>query len=164
MNYNFVLLGDKRNVNSGVIGQADRLAAWSCHVGKRGATMTGGPVSEFLRSAGDKPYRNFVEHHIRKQPTEQLRNAGVGEILLLPEDFQPFVEVFIDAVNGRLGYDRAFWRRATWGDEIEKLDEFRMPLFCKCVMKKKIDVRCSGIRARATWWLAREQGSKPGRS
>jgi hypothetical protein len=78
-------------------------------------------LAEFLDSAADKPYRQLVEHHIRRQSTEQIVAGLQGEVELLPAALRPYVETFIDVVNDDIGYDRAFWASASCGEAAEAI-------------------------------------------
>jgi hypothetical protein len=75
--------------------------------------MTEIQLSQFLAEAGDRPYRELIQFHIKRQSTAELQNSGVGEVALLPPDLQPQAIGYIDAVNHRFGYDKEFWERAT---------------------------------------------------
>lgn len=74
-----------------------------------------------MAEAGNRPYRELVEHHIRKQSTNQLRIASVGELSGLPESLQPKGMSFIDVVNEQLSYDRQFWQTATCREAFERI-------------------------------------------
>ena len=43
-------------------------------------------LSEFMEGAADKPYRELIQHHIKKQSTLKLQQAVLGEASLLPEE------------------------------------------------------------------------------
>jgi hypothetical protein len=66
-------------------------------------------LTEFLALAGEKPYRKLVEHHIRRQSSEQIQASLLDEVHLLPVPLQRYVEPFIDVVNARVGHDQSFW-------------------------------------------------------
>ena len=68
--------------------------------------------AEFLRNAGPKPYRELIQHHLRDQSTQQMQAGMAGTIELLPEAAREHVTEYIDAVNGRIGYDHNFWMHA----------------------------------------------------
>jgi hypothetical protein len=94
--------------------------------------MSGSRLAEFLRDAGDRPYRELVEHHLRRGSERQLRDAAVGEVLLLPADLQPHATKYIDVVGERLGCDRAFWATATCRTALDRVvdaafDSFPIP-------------------------------------
>lgn len=78
--------------------------------------MTRNYLVEFLDGAANRPYRGLIQYHIRRQSTQQLLHAGIGERELLPEQHRGAVLVYIDAVNGAVGYDREFWATATCGE------------------------------------------------
>jgi hypothetical protein len=88
-----------------------------------------GAATDFLRSTGDKSYRTFVEYHLRRQSTERLKEAGLGETLLLPDEYRQHIEVFIDAINGRLGYDKEFWRVATCRQAFDLIMDTAIQIF-----------------------------------
>jgi len=69
-------------------------------------------LSEFLRSAGPKPYRDLIQHHLKRQSTAQLQLGACGTVELLPDDAQKHIIEFIDAINERMAYDRRFWQHA----------------------------------------------------
>ena len=70
------------------------------------------PFVIVLGKAGDRPYRKFVEYHMRRQSTEQLRIAGAGTTELLPQKVQDLTIEYIDVVNNELAYDKRFWDHA----------------------------------------------------
>lgn len=75
--------------------------------------MSQTPLADFLASAGHKPYRELIEHHMRRQSTQQLMDGAMGETSMVPTEWQPHVLEYIDAVNSLIGYDSDFWRTAT---------------------------------------------------
>ena len=95
----------------------------------RSTEALSGPVSDFLRSTGDKPYRKVVEYHMRRQSAELLTKAMWGEVSALPEGFRSYVEIFIDAVNGRIGYDQRFWQQSTCRQGFDVIMEVAMDVF-----------------------------------
>ena len=70
-------------------------------------------LSEFLDGAGDRPFRELVQAHIRRQPTAKLHQAVLWEVSNLPENIRPKIESYIDAINERFGYDQEFWAEVT---------------------------------------------------
>ena len=76
---------------------------------------------QFMRDAGDRPYRDLVEHHLQRQSEHQLRDAAMGETLLLPAELQPHAMAYIDAVNETIGCDRGFWATATCREALGRL-------------------------------------------
>jgi hypothetical protein len=89
-------------------------------------------LAEFLKDAGDRPYRELVEHHLRRQSWRHLRDAAIGETLLLPADLRPHAMGYIDVVSERLGHDRAFWATATCRAALDRVidaafDSFPIP-------------------------------------
>lgn len=85
--------------------------------------MAAQSLTEFLDVAGAKPYRQLVEHHIRRQSTDQISAGLRGEIELLPTSLQAYVETFIDVVNARIGYDRIFWSGASCREAAEAISD-----------------------------------------
>lgn len=75
--------------------------------------MADSQLSKFLSQAGERPYRDLVEHHIKKQTHHQLQKAVLGEVALLPEGWADLAESWIDRVNKQFGYDKKFWETAT---------------------------------------------------
>ena len=53
----------------------------------------------------------------------------MGETLLLPENFQPFVMGYIDVVNARLARDKRFWDTATCRAAFEAIMEIAVDVF-----------------------------------
>lgn len=86
----------------------------------RSKIASGQILSEFLDSAGNKPYRKLVQYHMQKQSTSALMNACLGEIALLPKELRPHAEAYIDAINLRFGYDKSFWQKASCRDAFEE--------------------------------------------
>jgi hypothetical protein len=70
-------------------------------------------LRDLLDRAGDSPYRDLIQHHIRKQSFKQLGQGLLGTAALLPENMQAKVADYIDRINQSLGYDQEFWRQAT---------------------------------------------------
>ncbi len=75
--------------------------------------MSEGILSKFLDGAGDRPFRELVRAHIRKQSTAKLHQAVLWEISNLPENISAKIESYIDAINERFGYDNEFWKEVT---------------------------------------------------
>ncbi len=68
--------------------------------------------AEFFRNTGPKPYRELIQHHLKRQSTRQLQEGVMGTVEFLPEAAQQHVTEFIDAANERLAYDQHFWMHA----------------------------------------------------
>lgn len=75
--------------------------------------MTTSQLSQFLTSAGDRPYRDLIAYHIKRQSARKLQEAVLGEISLLPAHVRSSVEGYIDDINLRYGYDKNFWETTT---------------------------------------------------
>jgi len=95
-------------------------------------------LADFLRDAGNRPYRIFIEFHLRRTSTRKLMLASAGTGELLPPKMQPMIMEFIDYINSRFGYDEIFFTQFTCrqafeaiiGMAIEKLPmgkNFRLP-------------------------------------
>jgi len=69
-------------------------------------------LTEFMSGAASQHYRDLVQHHLRKQSTEQLITGLMGTVELLPDKAQRHAMEFTDAVIDRIGYDQHFWRHA----------------------------------------------------
>ena len=80
-------------------------------------------LSEFMEGAADRPYRELIQHHIKKQSTSKLQQAVVGEASLLPEELQPMVMDYIDETNSQLFYDQDFWTNASCRHAFEEIME-----------------------------------------
>ena len=80
-------------------------------------------LQEFLNGAGEKPYRELIQYHIKRTGTRELQKAVLGEAALLPRDLQEFVITYIDATNSRFGYDHSFWGAATCREAFEAIVE-----------------------------------------
>ncbi len=78
-------------------------------------------LSDLLDGAGSRPYRELIQHHIRKQSFQQLTQGLLGTVALLPENWQPVVADYIDRVIETLGYDQGFWREATVIDALDRM-------------------------------------------
>ena len=83
-------------------------------------------VSEFLDGAGNKPYRELIQHHIRKQSTAELQKAVIGESSLLPEELQPMIMDYIDMTNERFSYNQIFWSTANCRQAFEQIIQVPM--------------------------------------
>ena len=68
--------------------------------------------AEFVRTVGPKPYRELIQHHLKRQSTRQLQEGVAGTVEFLPAAAQGHVIEFIDAVNERMAYDQHFWKHA----------------------------------------------------
>lgn len=86
-------------------------------------------LTQFLKGAGSKPYRDLIAYHIKWQSVKKLQRAAVGEWSLLLKQLQPFVETYIDAVNLRLGYDKNFWESATCQQAFEEIIGIALQVF-----------------------------------
>ena len=80
-------------------------------------------MDQFLRGAGSRPYSELIEHHIRQQSTARLMEAALHEGSTLPNCTPADVERFVDEINDRFGYNRAFWRDATCLQALEGIVE-----------------------------------------
>ena len=70
-------------------------------------------LSNFLENAKDKNYRDLIQHHIKKQSTEQLRKSSLGEMSFLPESISnESVMNFIDHCNF-IAMAPSFWKDNT---------------------------------------------------
>ena len=80
-------------------------------------------LSEFMEGAGHRPYRELIQHHIKKQSASKLQQAVLGEASLLPEELQSMVMDYIDKTNSRLSYDQNFWANASCRQAFEQIME-----------------------------------------
>lgn len=78
-------------------------------------------LMEFLNGASEKPYRQLVQYHIKKTPSQELQKAVLGETGMLPGNLQADIINYIDATNLQFGYDRSFWERATCREAFEEI-------------------------------------------
>jgi len=79
-------------------------------------------LSAFLTGSGsNKPYRELVQYHIKRQSTKQLQLAVLGETSLLPEVYQPTIMSYIDATNNQLGASGNFWMQTTCRQAFEQI-------------------------------------------
>lgn len=85
-------------------------------------------LAQFLKGAGERPYRELIQWHIRKQSTSKLQQACLGETANLPEDLRPLVMDYIDATNARFGYDQRFWIEATCRSAFEEIIKIAIEL------------------------------------
>ena len=76
-------------------------------------STTQSQLQELLNRAGDRPYRELVQYHIKKSGARELQKAVLGETELLPPEIREFIVSYIDATNSQLGYNRSFWAEAT---------------------------------------------------
>jgi len=83
-------------------------------------------LTEFLESVEGRLYRKLVEHHIRKQSTDQIASSLRDEVELLPSHLRGKIETFIDVVNAGVGHDRSFWAKATCQDAAVAISEAAM--------------------------------------
>lgn len=86
-------------------------------------------LTKLLMTSGEKPYREFVQYHMKRQSVEQLQKAMFGEVESLPEQFIPFVEEYIDFVSQTLRYDKSFWETATVGDAFRNIIKIAIEAF-----------------------------------
>ncbi len=93
-------------------------------------------LTTFLMDVGDKRYRDLVQHHLRKQSIEQLQQSMHGELELLPPHFLPQAEEFIDVVNEKLVYDKAFWKSATVQEAFNSIMEISTKVFANNPIKE----------------------------
>lgn len=78
-------------------------------------------LQEFLNGAGETPYRQLVQYHIKRTGTRGLQKAVLGETELLPQDLREFVNSYIDATNSHFGYNDSFWGEATCRQAFEAI-------------------------------------------
>lgn len=78
---------------------------------------------EFVKKAGMRPYRELIQHHIRRQNAKQLMDASNGEAASLPDPIQPQVMSFIDVLNERLMVSKEFWHHATCREAVDAILE-----------------------------------------
>jgi hypothetical protein len=83
--------------------------------------MSKSQLIEFLDGAGEKPYRQLVEYHIKRTPTKKLQQAVLGESTIVPEKLKPMMMSYIDTVNEQLGYNSSFWAQATCHQAFEEI-------------------------------------------
>lgn len=76
---------------------------------------------EFLDGAGNKLYRELIQHHIRRQSKAELQKAVLGESSLVPEELQPMIMHYIDMTNERFSYDQTFWSTANCRQAFEQI-------------------------------------------
>lgn len=76
---------------------------------------------EFLNGASERPYRELIQYHIKRTPSQDLRKAVLGETSMLPRKLQADIINYIDATNLRFSYDQSFWRKATCREAFEKI-------------------------------------------
>ena len=90
-----------------------------------------GPVrlASFMAEAGERPYRELVEHHVRRQTEKQLRESGVWEVSRLPVGMRALGSTFIDVVNERLAYDAEFWATASCRDAYKRIMGIAIEVF-----------------------------------
>jgi len=84
---------------------------------------------QFLEGAGEKPYRQLVEYHIKRTPTKQLQQAVLDEISIAPEKIKPMMMGYIDVVNEQLGYNSEFWAQATCRQAFDEIIKIAMAIF-----------------------------------
>ena len=71
------------------------------------------PMSYILQNSGQRPYRELVQRHLRRQSSRLLQEASIWEIANLPEAAQGEAMAYIDATNARFGFDKDFWSTAS---------------------------------------------------
>ena len=69
------------------------------------------------------PYKELIQHHIKRQSTSKLQQVVLGESSLLPEELQPMVMDYIDQTNSQLGYSHVFWANASCRHAFEEIME-----------------------------------------
>jgi hypothetical protein len=80
-------------------------------------------LAEFMKGAADSPYRELIQHHIKKQSTSKLQQAALGEASLLPKELQPMVMDYIDETSSQFSYDQDFWTNASCRQAFEEIIE-----------------------------------------
>lgn len=80
-------------------------------------------LTEFLSGAGDKPYRELIQHHVRKQSTLKLQESVLGETYLLPQELQLLIMDYVDMTNAQFADNQDFWREASCRQAFEKIIE-----------------------------------------
>jgi hypothetical protein len=78
-------------------------------------------LHECLSGFAARPYRELVQYHIRRQTKAQLLMAANGEVELLPTEFKPFAEQFIDLLNERILKNQTFWRGAVCQEAVDTI-------------------------------------------
>jgi hypothetical protein len=78
-------------------------------------------LSEFLEGAGNKPYRELIEQHIKKQSISKLQQAVLGETSMLPKELRPLIMDYIDETNLRFSYDQDFWEKTNCRQAFEQI-------------------------------------------
>ena len=101
--------------------------------------MVQSQLEEFLSGAGNRPYRELVEHHIKRTSTKRLQEAVLSETALLPEEFQPLVLDYIDETNARFGYDREFWALTSCGDAFKAIIGAAISIFPLDVILESVE-------------------------
>ena len=86
-------------------------------------------LTKLLMEGGDKPYRELVRYHMKRQSIKQLQKAMFGEVGMLPETFVPYAEEYIDIVTQNLGNDKVFWESATVGDAFRAIIKISIEAF-----------------------------------
>ena len=86
-------------------------------------------LDEFLGTAANRPYRSLVEYHMRRQSIQQLAKAAMGETAMLPQEYQPEVMGYLDAVNAAVGYDARFWASASCDEAMKTVLRIADPIF-----------------------------------
>ena len=74
--------------------------------------------SEFLIDAGERPLRELVRQHVKRQSATQLRAGVMGEVSVLPQEMQPMVESCIDKLNEQVMTHHEFWQKSTCRDAV----------------------------------------------
>ena len=101
----------------------------SCYVRNLLNNMYADHLSKLLMFGGEKPYRELVQYHMKRQSIEQLQKAMFGEVEMLPKAFVPYVEEYIDIVSETLGYDKGFWKTATVSEAFKVILEISEEAF-----------------------------------
>jgi len=118
---------------------------------------------KFLREAGQRPYRELIQHHVERDNAAHLATARRGEVDLLPDPLKPRAESFVDAINERLLADRHFWQTATCRGAVHRIVEpanqhfglsLRVPvnpeLSAALLRSAAVWTVCSNVPARAS--------------
>lgn len=88
--------------------------------------MAENQLDEILRTAGSRPYRDFVEYHYRRHSAKHHREALFGEVALLPGPVKEGWESFTDYLRAYPGWDIPLWYEATVSEAFDKIVESAM--------------------------------------
>lgn len=67
-------------------------------------------LSELLGNAGNRPYRDLIEYHVKRATIERIMFAISGTADLLPAACNNLLIEFIDLANDKFAYDQHFWK------------------------------------------------------